>query len=250
MTNNERSTKILILEKFLQLASKSNWSDETMKLAFLECQLSKSYLELIFENGISDLEEFFIEEKIILTIENEAEGEKYKSLTRISERIEHLLLSVFMTLQNSNRDALLAFEKSILNSSNLTFLSPISAIKTSRIFGYCYKISDKIWQNAGDSSTDLNYYSKRLILSKIVLHGFYSFFNDDSQELNKVCESISENLSRVMKFSQFKRKITSAAERCIEFSKIEFLKDKESNFKKFMNSTPFLRLIPSIKSKI
>jgi len=39
--------------------------------------------------------------------------------------------------------------------------------KFSQILDYCFKISSKMWDLAGDSSTDLNYYSKRLILSAV-----------------------------------------------------------------------------------
>ena len=68
-----------------------------------------------------------------------------------------------------------------------------------------YNSIDQIWFIAGDTSTDFNFYTKRLILSGIYIRIVLFFFNNnDKAELENILDT---NLKRVSKIPVLKAKV-------------------------------------------
>ena len=68
-----------------------------------------------------------------------------------------------------------------------------------------YKSVDQIWFIAGDSSTDFNFYTKRLILGAIYSRTMLFFFNNDDQE--GLEHLLDQNLKSVSKIPKLKSKV-------------------------------------------
>lgn len=81
--------------------------------------------------------------------------------------------------------------------------------KFSQILDYCFKISSKMWDLAGDSSTDLNYYSKRLILSAVYSKTFIKIITLSDYKKEKIIGDIDSSLKKVKTFNEIKSKICS-----------------------------------------
>jgi len=81
--------------------------------------------------------------------------------------------------------------------------------KFSQILDYCFKISSKMWDLAGDASTDLNYYSKRLILSAVYSKTFIKIITLNGYKKEKIVGDIDSSLKKVKTFNEIKSKICS-----------------------------------------
>ena len=85
------------------------------------------------------------------------------------------------------------------------FLNLLIPKKNFSLSGQLYKSVDQIWFIAGDSSTDFNFYTKRLILSAIYSRIILYFFNNNNQQdLENI---LDESLKRVAKIPEIKSKL-------------------------------------------
>ena len=72
-----------------------------------------------------------------------------------------------------------------------------------------FNISDEIWHQSGDESTDFNYYSKRVILMNVYLSSYLYSIYDNSNDLDKTKLFIDKQISRVLKFGKIKSNFKS-----------------------------------------
>ena len=111
----------------------------------------------------------------------------------IHKRIRKVLLSK-ISLMNKDKP----FYRAI-------FLNLLIPKKNFSLSGQLYNSVDQIWFIAGDSSTDFNFYTKRLILSGIYSRIMIFFFNNNNQqELENI---LDESLKKVSKIPEFKSKL-------------------------------------------
>ena len=90
-----------------------------------------------------------------------------------------------------------------------SFLFLVTEKKVSQILDYFFSTSSKMWSLAGDTSTDINYYSKRLILSSIYSKIFIKMLNLSNYSKELIEEDIQSSLKKVKQFNDFKSKICS-----------------------------------------
>jgi ubiquinone biosynthesis protein COQ9 len=93
-----------------------------------------------------------------------------------------------------------------------------------------YNIAGLIWTTAGDSSTDFNFYTKRLILSKVFARTFINFVNDESEGFQDSWNFLDDQIDKVMKIGQIKMKIKNCT-------------TTACNLKENIKELPFLRLL-------
>ena len=67
-----------------------------------------------------------------------------------------------------------------------------------------FNVSDEIWHLSGDTSTDFNYYTKRIILMNVYSASFFYFLRDNSEEYSKTKDFIDKQISYVLKFGKLK----------------------------------------------
>ena len=91
-----------------------------------------------------------------------------------------------------------------------SFLFLLTEKKVSQILDYFFSTSSKMWSLAGDTATDINYYSKRLILSSIYSKIFIKILNLSNYSKELIEEDIQNSLKKVKQFNDLKSKICSA----------------------------------------
>ncbi|AEA81918.1 hypothetical protein SAR11G3_01443 [Candidatus Pelagibacter sp. IMCC9063] len=91
-----------------------------------------------------------------------------------------------------------------------SFLFLLTEKKVSQILDYFFSTSSKMWSLAGDTATDINYYSKRLILSSIYSKIFIKMLNLSNYSKELIEEDIQNSLKKVKQFNDLKSKICSA----------------------------------------
>ncbi len=235
----ENKQKILVA--FLEICPLEGFSDETLGKAFEKCEIDTKYQKLIFENGCFDLIFFYIDEKnrkLGQIIEKTANFKNFK----IREKIRFALVNLFEN-EAKNKLVLTRLRNFYFDPKNFASIQ-YGPRPLFYAFRHVAKISDFIWTAIGDSSTDFNYYTKRLTLSKIILQVFAVFIKDDSANLQKTKEKIDAEIEKVMKFEKFKAKIKNISADLKEKS-CNFFHDDNSQMKsakQILRDLPFIRL--------
>jgi len=234
-------TRQKILSKFLELAAFDGWSEETLKLALKACDIDEKFQSLIFENGCLDLAEFYISQKnqeSALLISQDPDFANFK----IRNKIKTSLYCRF-EVELDNKIILQRLVNFYLNPKNFssTKYGPKPLFYGMKA---CYKIANFMWYNIEDKSTDFNFYTKRLTLSKIILRSLFVFLKDDSESFEKTKNFIDSQIEKVMNFekrkAQIKNSFAHAAKNFPQF----FLDENGSPKapKEFLKTLPFVRL--------
>ncbi len=135
---------------------------------------------------------------------------KIKNEKSISKRVNFILFEL-ISLLNEDKDI------------SLYFLNYISR-KPSYLKKISIKFSDRVWRLLEDKSVDFNYYTKRLILSQILINSI--LYWRGSNDLNKTQTFIEKQIFLLGKFgyykSNFKKFISKIAPKNF-FTKFDFL---------------------------
>ena len=153
--------------------------------------LNTDETDLLFPQGNIDLIKFALEQ-----LNNDLEVYcRQIDLIRlpIHKRIRKVLLSK-ISLMNKDKP----FYRSI-------FLNLLIPKKNFSLSSQLYNSVDQLWFIAGDSSTDFNFYTKRLILSGIYSRVMLFFFNNNNQE--ELENILDDSLKRVSKIPEIKSKL-------------------------------------------
>ena len=153
--------------------------------------LNTDETDLLFPQGNIDLIKFALEQ-----LNNDLEVYcRQIDLIRlpIHKRIREVLLSK-ISLMNKDKP----FYRSI-------FLNLLIPKKKFSLSSQLYNSVDQLWFIAGDSSTDFNFYTKRLILSGIYSRVMLFFFNNNNQE--ELENILDESLKRVSRIPEIKSKL-------------------------------------------
>jgi ubiquinone biosynthesis protein COQ9 len=70
-----------------------------------------------------------------------------------------------------------------------------------------YRTMDEMWHLSGDTATDWNHYSKRIILSKVYMSTLYVWLNDNSPNLEETEAFLRRRIENVMQFEKLKAKV-------------------------------------------
>ena len=190
--NNYLLKKRLEILKFAKVfVSEKGLNQNSLENISKKYGLDINETELLFPEGNNDLIKFTLEQ-----LNNELKEYCRKiDLIRlpVHKRIRKVLLSK-ISLMNKNK----VFYRSI-------FLNLLIPKKNFSLSGQLYKSVDQIWFIAGDSSTDFNFYTKRLILSVIYSRIMLFFFNNNNQQ--ELEDILDESLQRVSKIPEIKSKL-------------------------------------------
>ncbi|MFM8186657.1 MAG: COQ9 family protein, partial [Alphaproteobacteria bacterium] len=132
----------------------------------------------------------------------------------------------------------------LIPQNPLNDLSTCSLRPINQSFKEVYFVSDYLWKLCNDSSTDYNFYTKRIILSKVLIRSFMFFLNDNSENNINTQKFIDKEIEKILKFNAFKIKLKNNIS---EFSERidDIIYDSNHNvldLKSIVNNLPFIRL--------
>lgn len=234
MLLDSTQNKEKILKEFLKIAEFDGWNENSLEKAFEKSDIDKKFITLIFENGILDLADFYIEFYNKKLEQKIAKISDFNQL-RIRDKITQALYCRF-ELEKNNQLAMQRLVNFYANPKNLVDCNvgvrpSIYGLKT------CYKVADCIWSAINDQSTDFNFYTKRLTLAKIIFRSIAIFVKDDSKNLQKTKSFIDLEIAKVMKFEKFK----AGAKKAVNHIFI----NEDGSIKtpqQFIKNLPFIRL--------
>lgn len=80
---------------------------------------------------------------------------------------------------------------------NLRYLAPPP--RHARLPGMVWRTADAIWRAAGDTATDYNHYTKRILLSGVLVSTMLFWLNDESGDFEKTQRFLDRRIENILK---------------------------------------------------
>ena len=194
------------------------WNEKTFKMACDEAGISNAEGKLLFPRGAIDLMLTFIkkdDEEMVKLVGNDKNLEK-----KYRDRITDAMLTR-IRLADANKEAM----RKALSLLSLPHMIPDNAAMV-------WNLSDAIWNSLGDTSKDINWYTKRVTLGTVYSSTLLYWLGDESKNILKTEEFLHRRIDDVMEFEAVKVKFKN--------SKLgqEFLKGAEKVFSLMKTSNP------------
>ena len=206
MINNQKEKSIFT--KLHSELKNGTFNDFNISSVLKKNSISEEDFYYFFPDKTKSLCNFFLS-NVQVKLEKKIK-KKIKNEKSISKRVNFILFEL-ISLLNENKDISLYFLNYI--SRKPTYLKKISI-----------KFSDRVWRLLEDKSVDFNYYTKRLILSQILINSI--LYWRGSNDLNKTQIFIEKQIFLLGKFgyykSNFKKFISKIAPKNF-FTKFDFL---------------------------
>lgn len=119
---------------------------------------------------------------------------------KIRERIRALVAFRFEAV---------AHQREALRRATAIMALPTNLARTARI---SWRTADLMWRLAGDTATDYNHYTKRMILSGVYGSTLMAFLDDESPDFADTHAFLERRIDNVMQFEKAKAKWTGRGE--------------------------------------
>lgn len=187
MTRDEKKRRIL--QEALTLAEFEGWSDATLTKAAVNATLPPLSAKQLFPGGVSEILNYYAEE-LNRQLFDEAKAMKLEMMGT-TQRITTLVKTRIM-LANPHKEA--------VRRAAAIYALPWNIGKAQRNI---WAISDLIWHLASDTSTDHNYYTKRLLLSKVYSSTVIIWLHDESDDYHDSWRFLDKRIQDVLKLGGF-----------------------------------------------
>ena len=171
------------------------WSDKAAAQAEAELRLTPGTARLAFPGGAFDLVSGWI------AILDAAMAEALDTPDFRAMKVRAKITTAIRT-----RLALAAPHKEALRSASLVLARPENLLKASRLGWHA---ADSIWHAAGDSSTDFNHYSKRMLAGAVYGATLLYFLNDNSDGHADSWAFLDRRIADVMNIESLKARLRS-----------------------------------------
>jgi len=187
----------LILGHALPNVPFEGWTRAVMTRAAREAGIPDSRLRLAFPEGPLGLVAYFIARADRQMTEKL--GAQDLSSMKIREKVT-FAVRTWLELQADNPEA-------VRRAATLLSL-PLSAGTALRCL---YGTVDALWLAIGDTSTDYNFYTKRMILAGVFSTVLLQWLGDDSDGKQDTWDFLDRRIANVMSFEKFKARLPDAS---------------------------------------
>ena len=177
-----------ILNSALNNASDLGWGPEL--LAYLKQEHGIVSMARHYPDGLCDLSIAFAEwadtEMLAALTDQQSKGKM-----KIRDQIAHGVRARLLAIEPHKR----AFEQ------NLKYMMhPARGLKVKKM---AWETSDKLWRAAGDTATDYNHYTKRILLSGVFATTTLYWLRDKSENHVKTWDFLDKRIENVLKIGGF-----------------------------------------------
>lgn len=186
-------------------AAFDGWSSEALAMAANELDIPPERARLAFPGGQAQMIDAWFDaiDKAML----DAFPPERIDAMKVRDRIRELILYRYDAIR-PNREALRRALAILAQPQNLPDAARLA-----------WRAADRIWRLAGDTSTDLNHYSKRAILVGVYGSTTLVFLDDESPELAATRAFLNRRIDDVMRFEKFKASWRGTRERLPSLSR-------------------------------
>lgn len=175
--------------------------------AAVDVGLAPLEVERVFPGGISDILAFHSAEADRQMLEA-LPAEKLAAL-KVRERIA-LLVRTRLEQAEPHKEAI---RRAVAHLALPTQLSTGA--------GSLWRTVDAMWLAAGDTATDFNFYTKRILLAKVYVATLYHWLEDESDEHQESWEFLERRIAEVLKagksLADAKTKLEAYGDRFVQF---------------------------------
>ncbi|MEX0299705.1 MAG: COQ9 family protein [Kordiimonas sp.] len=182
--------RLPLLEAMLSHVAFDGWSAAALKLAAEDVGVSAEMAELAYPRGAMEVLELHLEQADKKLAD--ALSDMDLPSMKIRERIT-VAIRIRLEQNTENREAV---------RRGLSLLAlPTNVVTGSKAL---WRTADTMWQAAGDTSTDHNWYTKRATLSAVYSAVLVYWLSDDSEDFEKTWAFLDRRIEDVMKIEKTK----------------------------------------------
>lgn len=183
----------VLLEAALALVPFEGWNTRTLERAAHQAGYDIGTLERAFPNGVDDMLAYFSHEMDRRMLEKLA-AQNLPSL-KIRQRIAAAVRARLEALEPYKE----AERRAVAHFAALPTRAPQS-------LNQLWRTVDEMWHAAGDTSTDFNHYTKRLLLSKVWTTTLLYWLSDASEGHADSWAFLDRRIENVMQIQKWKAK--------------------------------------------
>lgn len=183
-----------ILDAALPDIAFDGWTQTALENAAQKAGLHKADVSRAFPGGVMDAVEYFTQRTDQRMSESLKKDYNLPSM-KVRERIATCVM-VRLRLLTPHREA--------VRRAMAVYALPWNVPAGIRAM---YRMTDEMWHLSGDTATDWNHYSKRIILSKVYMSTVYVWLDDNSPNLEETEAFLRRRIENVMQFEKLKAKV-------------------------------------------
>ena len=196
-----------IVEAILNHIPFDGWSEVSLEMAAADCGLSEAEMRRLFPQGIPDaIAAYGAYADENMTISFRGLGAEEIAAMPVHMRIRSLIL---------NRLEQAAPHKEVVRRTLAVLALPQHANLGAKLL---YSTVDKMWREAGDTSTDYNFYTKRATLSAVYSSTLLAFLSDQSADMTKTEAFLDRRLADVARVPKIARPAKDIANIALRFA--------------------------------
>lgn len=189
--NSMEQAKDRILDAALAHAPFDGWSDVTLRAALADSDVAAGLGQALFPRGGIDL---------AVAYHRRGDG----AMTDALAATDLTALRIRERITSAVRLRLQAADKELVRRGSALFSLPHHAAEGA---GLIWATADVIWTALGDTSTDVNWYSKRATLSAVYGATVLFWLGDTSEGDQATWEFLDRRIENVMQFEKTKAKL-------------------------------------------
>lgn len=178
-----------IVETMLPDVAVQGWSWEAAQVAALKAGLQDTMCKAVFPDGLNDVVAHFsdlIDRRMMAALD------KVQPSVKIHDKIRAALLTRFDLLESEE-------SHKVMKATLSYWTVPFRVLQGQRVL---WRSSDRIWQWAGDMATDYNRYTKRGLLSSILMGTTLVWLDDRSEGLQITKAFLDRRIENVMEIGK------------------------------------------------
>ena len=168
------------------------WTKKSLNLAANDIGIDPRVVDLAFPNGAIDMIDLYAQQCDIQMLEviKDSSFDKLKIREKITK-----LVRTRIEIEQKNKETC---------NRTVPFLAlPQNYFQGLKIL---YHTVDLMWKAISDTSTDFNYYTKRMTLSAVYSSTFLYWLGDESEDHNDTWEFLDRRIENVMQIEKVKAK--------------------------------------------
>ena len=190
MTDASHKARADILAAMLSQAAFDGWTQKALRAVVKNTNLPKGAEELYFPDGPLDVIRFWSEQ---MNAKIEADlAELDQSSMKIRDKVTAGVLSALYAIGPHEEAARRAMSR--MSLPDALGQGP----------NQLWSAADTIWRAIGDTSTDVNYYSKRTILAGVIASTLTVWLSDEDPQKPKARKFLDDRIANVMSFEKAK----------------------------------------------
>ena len=190
MTTPLESLRLKLALPVGENAAFDGWNAKAVEAAAAQTGIDAAQARLAFPKAQSEMVDAYIQ-GVDAAMEAEFTPEKIAAM-RVRDRIRGLVWFRLQTMAPA-REAVRTGLSILAMPQNLPL-----ALKAG------WRSADLMWRLAGDTATDYNHYTKRLILSGVYASTLLAWLDDQSEDWHETAAFLDRRLADVMRFEKWK----------------------------------------------